>query len=91
MILYRADTFAVSVEAFECEIATDDFVVVKGACYHRQGNHFKTEVEAWRYLIAVNTAIHSRHVREAERCHDDIEKCKAAIEKCKAAAEKAGE
>ena len=79
MMLYRADTFASTVGGFECDIVTDDFVVIKETCYRRRGNYFETEVKAWQYLLAMYTRQYNFHVREAEMCKSNIEKCNACL------------
>jgi len=84
MILYRADTFASTVEAFECDNATDGFIEIKGFRYRRQSNYFETEAKAWRYLLTMNTKQYNFHSREAEVRKSNIEKCNAAIEKADA-------
>ena len=85
MMLYRADTFASTVEAFECDIVTDGFIEIKGFRYRRRSNCFETEADAWRYLLTMNTRKYNFLSREAEMCKSNVYKCNAAIEKADAA------
>jgi len=79
MMLYRADTFASNVEAFECDNATYGFIEIKGFRYRRRSNCFETEADAWRYLLTMYTRQYNFHVREAEMCKSNIEKCNACL------------